>query len=252
MSRDNLFYRYYDALFHDKDYTSETNLIFELSRKFGIASPRKLLEVGCGTGNHTQELAKRGIPLVSIDIDKNMAALAKEKIKQSHVRIEHTRIEDLQDKNFDVIMALFNIVTYIPTVPELISFMDGVAARLRRRGIFVFDCWNGVAAMKDPPRVKKVSVRHDNKTIDCTITPKTDFFNQITTLTYDFKVTDGSKIEKDSFSIPQILWTPMQIRWAVEQSGLEVVLCSPFLGIKRPATQDDWKIMFCCRKPIVR
>lgn len=245
----NLFYRYYDVLFQKKDYKSETELLFKLSTLYGIRAPKKLLEIGCGTGNHTQELAKRAVSLISIDIDENMIAVARKKIKQKHIRIRHTPIDQLREKNFDLAIALFNVVTYIPTIPKLLKFMDGVSNHLRPGGIFVFDCWNGIAVIKDPPNPKSNKLEDGEKEITYTLTTETDFFNQMATLTYDITTKHNRKTKSDRFSFNHTLWTPMEIRWALSAAGLKIMLCSPFMKIDKHATENDWKIMFVAKKP---
>lgn len=249
MSRNSLFHAYYDALYQDKDYQKETDLVFKLSRKFGLKSPQKVLEIGCGTGNHTIHLAKIAPYLVAIDIDERMVKLAKAKIPESNsLKIIHTSIEDLKEDNFDLALAMFNVVTYISKPAELHSFMKGVSHKLVQGAVFVFDCWNGVAAIKDPPQVKKGKVDYRGEKIEYSLIPTTNFLNQRVRMDYTLKVTSGKRVRQDSFSFVQMLWTPAQIIFAAEEAGLEVVLCSPLGGADRVATENDWKIIFCCRK----
>ncbi len=245
----SLYHKYYDAIYQNKDYKKETNLVFNLSRKFGIKSPQKILEIGCGTGNHTRLLSKKGINLVAIDTDLEMVKIAKKKLGDSpNVKILHTPVESLKERNFDLAIAMFNVVTYITDTEGLHSFMRGVSRVLGKGSIFVFDMWNGVAAIKDPPGSKNTSLKYKGKTINCKLTSKTDFFNQTTTLNYFIKATDDERTEKGDFSFTQTLWTPMQVRSAFQEAGLEEVLCSPLLQPNKKATASDWKIMFCCRR----
>lgn len=245
-----LYDKYYDFIYHGKDYKKETGLIFNLSKKFGIKSPKKILEIGCGTGNHTMLLAKTGISLVAIDIDLEMVKIARKKLSdRQNVKIIHTSIEHLKEKRFDLVIAMFNVVTYIESCKQLIQFMKGVAKRLNRNGVFIFDCWNGVAAIKDPPkRLKKTTVKQDGMTLEYNLTSQTDFFNQKTRLNYEIKVKSGRIIEQGNSSFDQTLWTPMQVRFAIEEAGMKVIFCSPIMQPDKEATETDWKIMFCCKK----
>lgn len=237
----NPFYQYYDSLFQAKDYQAETNLIFELTERFGIKSPKKILEIGCGTGNHTKVLTEKGVNLVAIDNDEEMVKLAKDKLKENDkLKIVYTNIEDLKEDNFDLSLAMFNVVTYIPTTAQLDSFIEAVYQRLNAGGIFVFDCWNGIAAIKDPPKIKQTEIIVKAKKIKVTVTPQTNFFDQKTTLTYE--------IENETYSLDQTLWTPMQISDAIKKAGLGQILCSPILQPDKKATEKDWKIMFVAKK----
>lgn len=243
----NLFYKYYDALFQNKDYQKETDLVFNLSKKFGIKSPQKILEIGCGTGNHTRLLSKSVSNLIAIDTDLEMVKIARKKLSDCpNIKIIHTPVENLNIKKFDLAIAMFNVVTYIERSKELERFMKGVANRLSSGGIFIFDCWNGVAAIKDPPVKKITNLKYRNESITVTLTPSIDLFNQKVRLNYQIHVKETS--EKDNFQFNQTLWTPMQIYDAVSQAGMEVIICSPIMKPNRKATENDWKILFVCKK----
>lgn len=248
--KDNLFYTYYDAIFAKKDYTGETELVLHLCQKFDIGIPQYILEVGCGTGNHTIDIAKKVKRVTAIDIDPHMIRKAKEKthaIRAKNIKLIHTSIENLKEKKFDLAIALFNVVTYIQNTPDLYSFMRGVAKHIKPGGIFVFDCWNGIAALRSPPTSKITKVKYHGKNITCSLSSHADSFNQKVMLNYHITVEGRHKQEED-FSFSQTLWTPMQIRDAIEHAGMNVMICSPLMLPDRIATENDWKIMFCCRK----
>lgn len=245
----NLFYRYYDIVFQSKGYKEETNLVFNFSEKFGIKSPKRILEIGCGTGNHTKILAKSGVRVVAIDTDLEMVRIANEKLKDiSNVNIIHSPIDQLKEKDFDLALALFNVVTYIDKTGNLIRFMQGVSDRLRKGAIFVFDCWNGVAAIRDLPRNKLTTIAHQDKIINFNLIPDVDLFNQIVTINYYIEVKEEQQTKKDHFSFSQTLWTPMQIQFALAEVKLKVLKITPLMKPKRQASDNDWKIMFLCKK----
>lgn len=251
MNKPSIFYGYYDILFKSKDYSKETEIVFKLAKKYGKA-PTTVLEIGAGTGNHTIEIAKKATTVLAIDTDPNMVHLAKEKIDNLNIKnvtVTEKSIEQLDSQSFDLSLALFNVVTYISEIDQLVSFMKGVSTHLAPDGIFIFDCWNGVAAIKDPPKSKNITVHQNGKLIESNLTSKTDLFNQKTTLNYNIRVTNGKFTEEDDFSFDQILWTPMQIIQALKEAGLEMIFCSPLMEPESKATDKDWKIMFVARKP---
>ena len=125
----NLFYKYYDILFTSKDYEEEVFKSLEIAKKYLNHEPKNILEIGCGTGSHTLELAKLNIPITSIDVDQEMITRCREKIKEnniSNVEIYDKRIQDLDLKDFDICFSLFNVVTYIPKFNELVSFFNAI------------------------------------------------------------------------------------------------------------------------------
>lgn len=248
----DIFYEYYDIIYKDKDYSAETELVFNLYSKYGKGVPKKVIEIGSGTGNHTRNLASRETNLLALDVDPRMVKIAQDKIRKEklkNVEILNKRIEEVKDANADLIVALFNVVTYIDNTQNLESFMKGVSENLKPNGIFVFDCWNGSAALLDPPKSRKTTIKNDSETIENNLISQTDFFNQVTTLNYNLKVTNGKKVRSGRFSFSQTLWMPRELISAVKKAGLEILLSSPFMEPSKPATEKDWKIMFCTRKP---
>ena len=112
----DLFYDYYDHIVVAKDYAREIEYIMTATGRWAPISPQSILELGCGTGNHTWELAKMGMPITALDIDEKMITRAKTKLKldgNSHVEFHHGPIGSLGRGHYDMALALFNVVNYI-------------------------------------------------------------------------------------------------------------------------------------------
>ena len=70
---------YYDA-FQDMDYESLVDYYERLFSHFGIA-PKLMLDLGCGTGNVTLALAKRGYDMIGLDASEQMLQEASKKAR---------------------------------------------------------------------------------------------------------------------------------------------------------------------------
>jgi len=51
-----------------------------------------IIDVGCGTGRHSIELSKRGYRVTGIDLSESQLARAREKAKQSNLKIDFQKL----------------------------------------------------------------------------------------------------------------------------------------------------------------
>ncbi len=84
----------------------EKELVFSL---LTVKSGEMALDVGCGTGNYTIELAKRGLKVTGIDSSEEMMAWAREKAGKDGLNIPF-QVADAQmlpflDNSFDLIVS---------------------------------------------------------------------------------------------------------------------------------------------------
>ncbi|MEA1939165.1 MAG: class I SAM-dependent methyltransferase [Candidatus Caldatribacteriota bacterium] len=80
---------------------------------FKIKKGMKVLDIGCGTGNFSVKLAKKGCKVTSIDLSDKMLNLAREKSAKENLFINyyHMNVYDLKfpDQHFD---AVFSMATF--------------------------------------------------------------------------------------------------------------------------------------------
>ena len=74
----------------------------------GIGPRQTVLEVGCGTGLLTAELAKTGAKIYAIDISPDLLSLARERVKSSEVEFFCANAYSLafEEKTFDFVIGL--------------------------------------------------------------------------------------------------------------------------------------------------
>lgn len=104
-----------------------------------------VLDLGCGTGRHAMEMARRGYVVTGIDISESMLRVAKEKASGQNLQIEFTRKDmarlDLKE-GFDVAYSLFNSLSLVTRNIDLIGFMNGVHRSLRKDGLLIVQVGN--------------------------------------------------------------------------------------------------------------
>jgi len=143
MKESELFYKFYDTLFSSKDYPQEIDVIFDISANYGLSPIENILDIGCGTGNHTIELAKRNISVSALDIDENMLKIARQKfssVNYKNIKFSSGFDDSIETDHFDLAIALFNVVTYIENYSLLKGLLSNIKNILRPGGLFIFDC----------------------------------------------------------------------------------------------------------------
>jgi len=151
---------YYDSLYVNKDYKKEFFVINKLIKKY-LKKPKNLLDIGCGTGKYSSLLTKMKLKVVGLDKSSFMIQEAKKKFKTNkNLSFIQSDLKNFKTKEkFDVVSALFHILSYQITNADVDKFFKTSHRILNLNGIFVFDFWfkPGVLNLKQPNKFRKVT-----------------------------------------------------------------------------------------------
>ena len=146
----------YDVIYSKKNYKAETNLISQIIKKFH--SPNvNILDIGCGTGEHTLELLKKGYKVTGIDLSNEMLKIAKKKLLSNKLfsnnlfNLNAYNVNKL-DVKFNVILMMFNVIGYLKDVQ---FFFEKLKDCLEPNALIFFDYWSEKAVKKNPPKTTK-------------------------------------------------------------------------------------------------
>jgi SAM-dependent methyltransferase len=164
--------RYYDALYPDKDYDAEAAFVGGvLDAHFAPGGPRRLLELGCGTGRHAVRLARGGREILGVDRSEGMIARGRQELQaepsevRARVSFTHGDVRTFRSaERFDAVVSLFHVMSYLTADEDLGAAFETARAHLGPGGLFLFDAWYGPAVLADPPgvRVKRVPLPDGN------------------------------------------------------------------------------------------
>lgn len=152
----DVYSRYYDLLYRDKDYAAEAAYIDQLLSRYAI-SGRKILEFGSGTGKHGRLLAAWGYDVTGIERSAEMVSRA---TATDGFRCRQGDICKIQlGQTFDAVLSLFHVMSYQVSNQAASAVFQRAAEHLGFGGLFVFDVWYSPAVYAQRPqvRVKRVA-----------------------------------------------------------------------------------------------
>lgn len=125
----------YDAIQAGWDYDRDVAFVEAAHERAGVGGDR-LLELGCGTGEHTRRLVDAGFDVTAVDKYEGMLEVARSKCPADFRRA--TLPEIPVEGPFDAAVAIRGVVNHL-TPDELAPTVEAVASRLVDGGPFVFD-----------------------------------------------------------------------------------------------------------------
>jgi SAM-dependent methyltransferase len=240
------FHKIYDRIFADKPYERE------VSQSLGLLGKRskKILEIGCGTGRHTEFLLKKGVQVTAVDMDPAMIHLAK---KRNHfflgqrLRVILGGVEKAPAELQDGALSLFHVVNYVQTEKDLFGFFKEISRRLKPGCRFVFDAWNGLAAILDPPKKESPwrSIDSGKDKISYRSKTTTDFWRMKADLSVAIRC---RRKRPETYHYAHRIWLPAEICGFLEMCRMKCERICTWKNPSRQATTKDWKIVFVARK----
>jgi SAM-dependent methyltransferase len=131
--------RYYDRIYHRKDYRADCDAIERIVAKVGRSTGKRLLDVGCGTGSHIEQLSARW-ECTGIDNEEAMLEVARAKVPSARFVQGDMRSFDLRER-YDVVICMFSTIGYATTEQELKWTIENMSRHLVEGGVLVIEPW---------------------------------------------------------------------------------------------------------------
>src|SRR5438874_4091781 len=146
----------YDLLYLDKDYTAECDLLENIFHRYGDKPISRVLDLGCGTGNHAFPLASRGYEVVGIERSESMLAQAYNKLAHVPVKPKLSyRAGDIRSaklgSEFDAALMMFAVLGYQLENKDVLAALKTARQHVRPGALFIYDVWYGPAVLHQRP-----------------------------------------------------------------------------------------------------
>ncbi|MDA7714442.1 class I SAM-dependent methyltransferase [Candidatus Pelagibacter sp.] len=237
----NNFEKYYDLIFLNKNYKKEVAYILQKTKLIKI---KKILDVGCGTGTHSNLIYKnKKIKIFALDKNKRAIKIAKNKNKDIHFSSKNLKL--LKENNFDLIISMFNVVNYFKDLKKLTFFFKEIKYKTAKNSLFIFDAWNGSFNFDKNIIEEERIIKNKNFTLINKIRSIKKSLSKKIYLYYKININffkEGKKIDINNRLI-QYLWTPKEIKNALIAAGFKSIVIKKSFSNKS-FSNKDLKIIF--------
>lgn len=140
--------KFYLELYQHRDEEDARWMINLLQRSISVNTRSKVLDIACGSGRHSLELARRGFDVTGFDLSEFLIKEAKKGLKESVEKDLKVKflIKDMRYFNFngsfDIAVNIFTSFGYFDNDEENFSVIKNVSDSLKKGGYFVFDFIN--------------------------------------------------------------------------------------------------------------
>ena len=131
----------YDLFMDNIPYQQWSEYLISLLKSYGI-NEGLILDMGCGTGNITEPLAKAGYDMIGIDNSEDMLGIAMDKRYDSGLDILYLCQDMREFELYGTVAAAVSIcdsMNYILEYDELVQVFKLVNNYLDPNGLFIFD-----------------------------------------------------------------------------------------------------------------
>lgn len=246
MSSYTAFARYYDSLTLNVNYPERAeylcNLFSRYSHNAGIT-----LDLACGTGSLTVELAKRGLDIYGIDGSMSMLSVAQQKAADNDLNIlflcQQMQHIDLYG-TVDTVICALDSINHLTSEKDVQSAFQRVSLFLNEDGFFVFDV-NTIYKHKFV--LANNTFVYDTDDVFCVWQNNYESKNNRVGISLDFFARDDEVYHRSSEHFFERAYSTEQLISMLNQVGLELVHIYGDLSFQEPNDKSE-RLVFVTKK----
>ncbi len=239
----NKFAFVYDCLMNDVDYKKRTSYLLKLFKKHGKV-PTLLLDLACGTGGFSNEMASRSIEVIGVDMSEEMLSVARENSADKGLDVLYLcqKAEDLDlYGTVDGVICCLDSVNHITNIKNLEKAFKKVSLFLEEGCLFIFDV-NSVYKHREILANNTFVIEQED--VYCVWQNEFNEKKLTTDISLDFfvKTEDEGVYERFSENFPERAYTDEELCDLLEKCGFSVEAIYGDLTEEAPTDTTDRKI----------
>ncbi|MBT9492562.1 MAG: methyltransferase domain-containing protein [Paucibacter sp.] len=238
----------YDRLYASKDYSGECDLIQAALQRFSAKPPERLLDVGCGTGGHTIELARRGYQLTGVDLSAAMLEHARQKAKVLDAFQPHWVCGDARSfeagSSFDAAIMMFAVIGYLTSNDDVLAGLRNIRRHLKPGAVFVCDFWYGPTVLMQGPsdRVRVLDI--ESGQVIRTTQTQLDVVRHTADVAFRLWHLEGQQVLSQTEETHRLRYFfPQEFAGLLAQAGFRQDSLSAFPSLSAPLDEHSWNAL---------
>jgi 2-polyprenyl-3-methyl-5-hydroxy-6-metoxy-1,4-benzoquinol methylase len=222
--------QWYESLFENygKKYDNENftqGTIGEcdfIEKEIDFNKSQKIIDIGCGTGRHSIELAKRGYKVTGIDLSESQLVRAKEKAKAQNLQIDFQKHDarNLTFKNeYDLAIILCEGAFSLMETDEMnYEILRNATNSLKTAGKLIFTTLNGLF-----PLFHSVEEFGASTTEEGNATYSKNTFDLMTFRDFNITTVEDDFGNKKELECNERYYVPSEITWLLKSLGFKKI-----------------------------
>lgn len=136
---------WYPILYKNRSESEASAFISRLLEHLSLSAGASVLDLACGRGRHSLQLARAGFQVTGLDLSESSIASAKESAKRESIDVDfevHDMREPFRTNSFDAILNMFTSFGYFDSDADNKAVLAAVCQGLKADGVFVLDFMN--------------------------------------------------------------------------------------------------------------
>ena len=243
----------YDRLYASKSYSEECDLLESAFLQHGNLRPAKIIDIGCGTGGHSLELARRGYAVTGVDLSESMLHQAQAKAARipnaSQPSWVHGDARTFKASGpYDAAIMMFAVIGYLTSNEDVLQGLGNIRSHLKAGALFACDFWYGPTVLSNRPTDRARVLDTPLGEVIRTTNTQLDVVRHTADVTFNlWSLENKSVVSATREKHTLRYFFPQEFALLLDRSGFEMLSISAFPTLHSPLTEETWNAFVVAR-----